>query len=50
MAPLGVAAAGTGGVNTVTFTITTPDADSFQPPRLYCCTLARAVGHGQRNL
>lgn len=47
---LGVAAAGGGGVS-VTFNVTTPDADSFRRSESQIAAmLARSVGAGQRNL
>lgn len=47
---LGVAASGSGGV-TVTFNVTTPDAESFRRSESQLAAmLARAVGNGQRNL
>ena len=47
---LGVRASGTGAVS-ITFNITTPDADSFRRSETQIAALlARAVGQGQRNL
>ena len=48
---LGVKAGGAGGGVAVTFNVTTPDADSFRrTEQQLAAMLARAVGHGQRNL
>jgi phage-related minor tail protein len=47
---LGVAASGSGAI-AVTFNVTTPDAESFRRSETQIAAmLARAVGHGQRNL
>lgn len=47
---LGVAAAGSGGM-TVTFNVTSPDADSFRRSEAQLSAmLARAISNGQRNL
>ena len=47
---LGVRASTTGAVS-ITFNITTPDADSFRRSETQIAALlARAVGQGQRNL
>jgi phage-related minor tail protein len=47
---LGVRAAGTGGVS-VTFNVSTPDVESFRRSETQIAALlARAVGHGHRNL
>ena len=47
---LGVRAEGAGGVS-ITFNVTTPDADSFRRSETQIAALlARAVGAGQRNL
>lgn len=47
---LGVRAGSAGGMN-VTFNVTTPDADSFRRSETQIAALlARAVGHGNRNL
>jgi phage-related minor tail protein len=47
---LGVRSEGGGAVH-ITFNIATPDADSFQRSQTQIAAmLARAVGHGQRNL
>lgn len=47
---LGVAATGGGGIS-VTFNVTTPDADSFRRSESQIAAmLARSVGAGQRNL
>lgn len=48
---LGVAASGTGGNVTVTFNVTTPDAESFRRSETQLAALlARTVGRGHRNL
>ena len=48
---LGVRSDGGGGAASVTFNITTPDADSFRRTETQIAAmLARAVGQGQRNL
>jgi phage-related minor tail protein len=47
---LGVKAEGSGGI-TVTFNVTTPDAESFRRSETQIAALlARAVAQGQRNL
>jgi phage-related minor tail protein len=47
---LGVHAGGAGGVS-VTFNVTTPDADSFRRSETQIAALlSRAIGHGSRNL
>lgn len=48
---LGVAATGTGGNISVTFNVTTPDAESFRRSETQLAALlARTVGRGHRNL
>lgn len=48
---LGVKAGGMGAAPTITFNITTPDADSFRRTESQIAAmLARAVGQGSRNL
>lgn len=48
---LGVRAAGGSGGISVTFNVSTPDADSFRRSETQIAALlARAVGHGNRNL
>ena len=48
---LGVAASGAGGGVSVTFNVTTPDADSFRRSEAQVAAMvARAVALGQRNL